>query len=78
MTFSEQLIEYMSLYRRFFGKKLFVFLNLKPCLSFVELELFYRSVVYEKYNIMLIENHASEIHTDYEQTVIIDSDLCQI
>lgn len=78
MTLPERLIEYMKLCRRFFGKKLFVFLNLKSFLSDRELELFYGTVMYEKFDILLIEGVQREKSCSCERVYIIDSDLCEI
>ncbi len=78
MTLPERLLEYMKLCRRFFGKKLFVFLNLKSFLSDNELELFYRTVMYEKFDIMLIEAVQRQKACSRERVYIIDGDLCEI
>lgn len=76
LNFPEQLLECIKLQRLFFGKKLFIFYNLKACLSPEELELFYRSVFYEKLDILLIEDTKRNINYFCENTVIVDKDLC--
>ena len=78
MTLPERMLEYMKLCRRFFGKKLFVFLNLKSFLSDRELELFYGTVMYEKFDILLVEGTQRGKTCSCERVYIIDSDLCEI
>lgn len=78
MSFPESLLEYMKLHRKFFGKKLFVFYNLKACLSPEELILFYRSAMYEKLNMLLVEDIQRSSISCFEKTVIVDKDLCII
>lgn len=58
------------------GKKLFIFYNLKACLSPEELELFYRSVFYEKLNVLLVEDTQRGIKSFCEDTLVVDKDLC--
>lgn len=78
MTLPERMLEYMKLCRRFFGKKLFIFLNLKSFLSDKELELFYGTVMYEKFDILLIEGIQRGKTCSCERVYIIDSDRCEI
>lgn len=76
MSFPECLLEYMKLQRLFFNKKLFVFYNLKACLSHEELNLFYKNVFYEKLNLLLVEDIQREGSLVCESRIIIDKDLC--
>lgn len=78
MSLPEAMLEYMNICRRFLKKKLFVFLNLKSYLTVEEQTLFYKSVAYEKFDILLLEGYQHEIIEKYEKTVIIDKDLCVI
>ncbi len=76
LSFSERLLEYMKLQRKFFGKRLFVFFNLKACLTEKECLLLYKSVQYEKLQILLLEDLQRTPLKEYENTVLIDEDLC--
>lgn len=76
MSFPEKIVEYMRIQRLFFGIKLFVFYNLKALLREDELILLYKSVLYEKMNMLLIEDYQRVSLVQYENTVIIDPDLC--
>jgi CRISPR type II-A-associated protein Csn2 len=76
LDFPEQILAHMRLYRNFFGTRLFAFYNLKACMSAEELSLLYRSIRYEKFHVLLIEDvQRGEVITD-EKVVIIDKDLC--
>ena len=76
LPFSEGLLEWMVLQRKFFGKQLCVFCGLKACLSDEELRLFYRSVFYEKLSVLLIESWQRETTLPEEELTIVDKDLC--
>ncbi len=76
ISFAEALLTYMKLNRMFFGKKLTVIYNLKACMSVDEIKLFYKSVRYEKLQLMLIEDTQRREQPDDEKAVIIDNDLC--
>lgn len=78
MTIPEKVLEYMKVCRGFFGKELFIFVNLKSCLSKSELELFCKSIGYEKLNILLVESFQKEHTVKNESVYIIDTDLCEI
>lgn len=77
-TLGEQLLEYMKMCRMFFGKKLFIFVNLKSYLSEEEAESFYKSVLYEKYDVLLLESHQRGAFLEKEYVTVIDEDLCEI
>jgi CRISPR-associated protein Csn2 len=76
LSFPEQILVYMKLYRRFFGIRLFIFYNLKACLDEGELKLLYRSICYEKLAVLLLEDVQRGQALPEEKTVIIDKDLC--
>lgn len=76
-SFSENLIEYMNIFEKFIGIKLFIFVNLKNFLSEKDLELFYQFIFYNKYKVLLIESNDSK-KLDQEKKIIIDKDLCEI
>ena len=76
LTLPEQLLEFMKLHRSFFNRKLFVFYNIKACLSDEELKLFYKNVQYEKLNVLLIEDFQRRRVSEEEKMTIVDNDLC--
>lgn len=78
MDIPEKLLEYMNICRKFYGKKVFVFLNLKCFFSCDELTSFYKNIAYEGYRILLIESYDANHINEFENTVVIDSDLCII
>lgn len=78
MQFPEALLTYMGLCRCFFGKRLFVFLNLKSIMSDNEFELFCKNVSYEGFCVLLLEAFDSGKTSECEKKIIIDNDLCII
>ena len=74
----ELLLEWMCLQRLFYGKQLFVVYGLKACLSETELMSFYRSVSYEKIDMLLLESYQRGEALPGEELTIIDKDLCVI
>jgi CRISPR type II-A-associated protein Csn2 len=76
MSYPEQLLVFMKLYRNFFGIKLFIFYNLKSCLDDEEIALLYRSICYEKFHVLMLEDCQRGKRFPEERTVIIDKDLC--
>lgn len=76
--FIDKITEYMKIQRSFFGKEVFVFINLKSCFSEEEIENFYQWVFYNKFKVLLLESFQREIPLKDEDTVIIDKDLCEI
>lgn len=76
MTVPEQVVEFMKIQRGMFGKKLFIFYNLRACFSTEELASFYKTVQYQKLNLLLIENAIHRRLPEYEKMIIIDEDLC--
>lgn len=78
LSFPELLLEWMRLQRRFLGKRLFILYGLKAFLSREELCCFYRSVFYEKLDVLLIEALQRGEPVKEECVTIIDKDLCVI
>lgn len=78
MTLPEKLLTYMEVCRQYFGKKLFVFLNLKNFLSKEELIKFYQNAGYEEFYVLLLEGVVHERITERESIIILDKDLCMI
>lgn len=78
MSFSESILTYMEVCRNFFGKQLFIFLNLKSFVSDTEFELFCKNAAYEKFCVLLLEAFDCGRSSEYEKKIIIDNDLCVI
>jgi CRISPR-associated protein Csn2 len=76
LSFPEQILSFMILYRSFFGTRLFVFYNLKACLDEEELTLLYRSICYEKLHVLLLEDQQRGTRLPEENSLVIDKDLC--
>lgn len=76
-SLSEKLIDYMLNVRELEGDKIFIFVNLKSCISSAETELFFNTVLSHKLNILLIESFQRK-NFDCEKITIIDEDLCEI
>lgn len=74
----EDIINYITLYKMIFKTKLFIFVNLRSALSQDELFQLYKTVSYEKINILLIETNITNIINEYEKIRIIDNDMCEI
>lgn len=73
----EKVVEYIKLMSRVCDIKVFVFLNFKQFLTSDELLRLYKECVYEKVNLLLIENANTPL-LEYEKKIIIDRDLCLI
>ncbi len=78
LPFTERLLTWMRLQRRFMGKQLFVFYGLSSFLEEDERRSFYRSVFYEKLRLLLIEPRQDRPPLPEEETTIVDKDLCII
>ncbi len=77
LCFSEKIIMYMDLLRKYCKKQLFVVVNIKACFTDEELDCFYRDVIYHKLNLLCIEHHDSRL-SHYEIKKILDSDMCEL
>lgn len=76
MSLPEQLIEYIRIQQRFFQKDLFIFYGLHALLTEEERAQFYRSIIYEKVKILLIEPVQRGGAIAGEKLMILDKDLC--
>ena len=73
----ERIVEYIKIVSRLCGNTLFVFVGLKHYLTDNELKELYKTVFYEKVNLVIIEpSHTKNL--DEEKCWIIDKDLCII
>lgn len=78
LPINERIIEYMRLNRNLLGKKLFIFVGLKSYFAEEELKLFYKDIIAEKFDVLLIEGHQYSYIIDTEKIRIIDNDLCEL
>ena len=78
MPLPEQLLAYMNICRNLLGKKLFILVNVKSIMTAEEIAGFYRSILYEKLPILLIESYQREPPREEELVRIIDEDFCEI
>lgn len=78
MDTPEQLLEWMLMQRELLGKRLFILYGIKSLLCDDELVAFYRSALYEKLDLLLIESYQREQRLEEEYVTIIDKDLCVI
>lgn len=74
----EKIMEYILLSRELLKYSLFVFLNLKSYLSEKEIKELYKFVLYEKIDLLLIENHEGDDKIEEEHKIILDKDRCII
>lgn len=73
----EKLLDYMSLVRELDKDKLFIFVNMRSWFTNEEMELFVKTALAHKYNILLIDN-CEYPKLESEKRIIIDRDLCEI
>lgn len=74
-SLAEKIINYMDILRDLLNINLFVFVGLRSYLNEEDLQELYKYVVYNKYNILLIESQVIE-KVKYEDYLIVDNDLC--
>lgn len=77
-TMSEKIIYYMKVCSEFCKTKLFILINLKLFLKKEELIALYRDIVYNKFNVLLIETIEMKNIPDLENVMIIDQSFCEI
>ena len=73
--FINNLVDYILSIRKLDNKNIFVLLNLSDYLNDDEIELFYRNMLYEKVDIIVVEPRENKKY-DFESIKIIDNDLC--
>ena len=74
----DSLIEYILLIKKYTKVEVFVFLNIHLYFSVSELEVFFKELLYQHVNIMIIEGNTSFTKQITEKVTIIDNDLCEI
>ena len=74
----DKIINYMNIISEIFNIKHFVFISLKNYFTEKEILDFYKYIIYNEFNVVLVEpNNVKTIQTK-EKTYIIDKDLCEI
>lgn len=76
----EKLIDYMEVMREYCGLEYFVFVNLKSYISTSELKAFYQDILYQGFNVILVESRIDSESNgleELENIVILDKDLCE-
>lgn len=76
-TLLESIIDYLQVCTQLGLNNLYVFMNLKQFLNKDELKELYKFIMYEEINLILIENHMTDV-IEKEKHFIIDHDLCVI
>ena len=77
LNLAEKTIFYMDLCEKYLKKKLFIFVNLHSFFTSDELDLIFKSIVYKKHNVFIIERYDIKA-LPQELKRIIDIDLCEI
>lgn len=73
----ELIFNYMNVTNKLQGEKIYVFINLKSFIDINQINKLYKQIVYNKYNVLLIENSDKKV-LDNERKIIIDNDGCLI
>ena len=74
----DKIINYMNIISEIFNIKHFVFISVKNYFTEKEILDFYKYIIYNEFNVVLVEpNNVKTIQTK-EKTYIIDKDLCEI
>src|SRR5699024_12578354 len=77
-SFLEKILDYITIYRDIFKVNIFIFLNLKTYLTKEEYIEFYNYICQKKIFILNIETKQNKERYKWENTKIIDEDLCEI
>lgn len=77
LDLASKLLSYIKLSHRILNTSLYIFVNLKAFFSNEVLEQLFKTICYEKVNILLVERYDSSV-LEHEKRVIIDKDACII
>lgn len=77
-TLPEKLLRYIRIAQSYLNQNCFFFIHLKQYLSKVELQTFYKDVLYRKVRILLLENIYTQPIAGYETSWVVDLDDCEI
>jgi len=74
----EKVIDYMCLHHNIVGTKLFVLVNIKSFFTEEQLKYLHEQALYQKFHLLLLENHDSDVKNGLEKKYLIDKDSCVI
>lgn len=74
----DKIINYMNVINEIFGVKNFVFVGFKDYFTDAEIIDFYEYIIYNDFNIVLVEPNSSKNIQTKEKVYVIDEDLCEI
>ncbi|MBO5287519.1 MAG: type II-A CRISPR-associated protein Csn2 [Clostridia bacterium] len=77
LSAGEALLFHMKLCEKYLKKRLFIVINLHSFFVKEEIDLLFKNIIYEKYNLLIIERYDIEA-SRYEKKRIIDADLCEL
>ena len=72
------LSDYILILNKYVPQKLFILLNLHLYFSKEELEMFYKDIINNHINLLVIENKMSFNRCLYETLIVYDNDFCEI
>lgn len=75
-SLAEKILDYMLLVREFDSEKCFVLLNLRNYIPDKEIDDFYKTILYNKLKVLIISASDYKL-SEYENKIIIDTDLCE-
>lgn len=73
----ESLYDYMNITNKLQGERIYIFINLKTFITLEQVAKLYKSVIYNKFKIVLFENFDRKT-IENEKKIIIDNDGCII
>lgn len=74
----EALFEQLALLNRLSKDQCFVLVNAKSYFNSDELAQIYQMTQYQKMNLLMLENHASDPIHPFENMILFDSDMCEL
>ena len=74
----ERLIDYMRMSVDVLGTRLFILCNIKSFIDEQNMQYIYEQALYNKFHLLLVENHESEQINELERRIVIDKDDCLI
>lgn len=78
LNMAERLLDYLKISQEILNFKCTALINVKQYFSNEEMNSFYNEIIYNKYNVLLMETGLDKRRFDQEKTLLIDIDLCEI
>lgn len=75
VTLSEKILKFMELITEFDGEMLFIMINYRSFVDDNEAEMFMKTAISYKYNLLLMDSSSFDVLT-HEKRITIDNDLC--